>query len=184
MKNTLFILIFLCVQTIFAYSFDGDISKSKNKNYVVLQDTGARYQVTGQTPIISSYLNKLSEGDFISVDGTLSADQNLLTVQSINYVGLRALLGTWSGDDNHCYNFTSHTDFTVSMKIGDYCLNSRSSDYTYLLNPNTYQWVMLVSGDYNSYVGDVDFITKQSVEIDLYDSQTGDILRKLKLQKK
>ena len=184
MKNILFALTLFFIQTAFSLQFDGDVVRDSGKIYILVKAESKKYILNGTTPIVVTYLNKLNNGDFVSIEANKNSDMTAMNVDSINYVGLHDLLGTWSGDDNRCYNFSTHTAFTVSNKLGNVCLTLNSTDYTYLINPNSKQWVMLVAGQFNSYVGDVDIISKQNVEIDLYNSDTGTVVRRLVLKKK
>lgn len=183
MKKLLFALTLFFFQSAIALQFDGDIVKVGSKNYILLKSDNKKYLLMGSSPIVAMYLNKLSDGDFVSVEGNKTTNFTALNVDSINYVGLRDLLGTWTADDNFCYTFNTHTDFSISVQIGKYCLVNRTDDYTYLINPHSQQWVMLVAGQHSSYVGDFSIVGKKNVEIDLYDSQTGEIIRHLSLKK-
>ena len=184
MKNVLFALLFLFFQSAFALQFDGDIVRVGTKNHIFLKSDNKKYILSGSSPIIAMHLTRLNEGDFISVEGKKTANFTTLTVDSINYVGLRDLLGTWTSDDSSfCYHFNTHTDFSISSQIGEECLPSETGFYTYLINPHSQQWVMLVAGQHKSYVGDVNIVGKKNVEIDLYNSETGVVVRHLNLKK-
>ncbi len=183
MKKIFFALMLFFFQTATALQFDGDIVKLAGKNYIFVKSENKKYLLSGASPIVAMYLNKLNDGDFVSIDANKTANFTAMNVNSINYVGLRDLLGTWTADDQFCYTFNTHTDFSISAQIGKTCLINQRDDYTYLINPNSQQWVMLVAGQFSSYVGDVAIVGKKNVEIDLYNSQTGAILRHLSLKK-
>lgn len=184
MKQLIFALIVVLVQTAFGLQFDGDIVKTNGKNYIFLKSENKAYLLNGNSALVANYLTKLNDGDFVSVEAHKNSTMNTINVANINYVGLRDLLGIWSGDDNRCYSFTSHTDFSVTRRYGDTCGHLEKTDYTYLINPNPQQWVMLVAGHFDSYLGDVSIVSKKNVEISLYDSETGGIIRRLVLRKK
>ncbi|MEQ1723169.1 MAG: hypothetical protein ABL930_08320 [Pseudobdellovibrio sp.] len=169
----------------FALTFDGLISKTKNKTLFVDNINKKTYTLTGNTAIISTYLAKLSEGDFISIEGTRNTAQTILTVSSVNYIGLSALLGSWIDDKSYCYNFSSFTEFSVTQKvIGRKCAAGLTPNYTYIINPASTSWVMLISGERGGgYIGDLKFISPREIEIQLYDSETGDILSYIQLRK-
>ena len=184
MKQIIFALTMVLFQTAFGLKFDGDIIKTNEKNYIFLKSEQKAYRLIGNSTLIDSYLTKLNEGDFVSVEANKNLELNAINVANINYVGLRDLLGTWTSDDNHCYNFVSHTDFYVTKRLGEVCGNLEKIDYTYLINPNSKNWVMLVAGHFDSYLGDILIVNKKNVEISLYDSDTGHIVRQLVLRKK
>jgi hypothetical protein len=179
MIKFVFTLIALSFQTALALQMEGDITQLNGRKYISVKSENKNYLLTGATPIMATYINKLSEGDFVSVDGHRATNQTAISVNSINYVGLKDLLGTWSDDDENCYVFSSYTDFTVSES----CNLRNETEYTYLINPHSQQWVMLVAGRFDSYVGDFEIVSKKVVQIDLYNS-AGRIVRNLKLKKK
>lgn len=163
--------------------YEGDVQKSRTSTYITNKADNKKYLLVNSTPILGIHLNKMTTGDFISVEGVRNAAQNTITVKSINYVGLHSLTGSWVSNEPYCYNFVNHNLFTVTRKINERCTEELASEYTYLINPHAQGWVVLVSGEYNSYVGDIHLLNKQSLEIDLYDSETGAILRQLSLRK-
>ena len=167
-----------------ALSFEGNVSRAKTQlkfNDPIQRKT---YALNASTALISTYINKLSDGDFISLEGYRDEKQTILTVSSVNYIGLSMLLGTWVGDDLYCYTFVSYTEFTISYRgIAKKCPAATAPIYTYFVNPSTTTWVMLLAGDRGSYVGDLIVHNSKDIEIQLYDSETGNILRKIHLRK-
>lgn len=163
--------------------YEGDVQKSRNSTYIVNKADNKRYLLVNATSLLAVHLGKLTSGDFVSVEGTRNTAQNTITVKSINYVGLRSMLGSWVGNEPYCYNFVNYNLFTVTRKVNERCTEDIASEYTYLVNPHVQAWVVLVSGEYNSYVGDIHLLNSQSLEIDLYDSESGAILRQLSLRK-
>lgn len=166
-----------------ALTFEGIISKSKTSFTFLNKSDNQTYQVTGASPLIATYLAKLSDGDFVSVDGSRDVDQSILTVNSINYVGLKSLIGTWYGNNDFCYVFKNNTDFSSSRRSGRRCAPTNDFSYTYLLNPDSrsQSWVMLVSGEYQSYVGVLKIINAASARLLLYNSESGEVMNSLNL---
>ncbi len=167
-----------------ALSFEGNVSRTKA--HLKFNDLIQRksYALNASSALISTYINKLSDGDFISLEGIRDEKQTILTVSSVNYIGLSLLIGTWLGDDQYCYNFMSYTEFSVSYRgVGKKCGAATAPNYTYFINPSTNAWVMLLAGERGSYVGDLIINSPKHIEIQLYDSETGDILRKIILRK-
>lgn len=143
-----------------------------------------QYTLVGSTKITEDVLKKLRHGDFISVEGQKIKNGTAINVESINYVGLKSLLGVWLGDDNHCYTFGSFTEFSISPLVnGKKCTVSTSPTYTYIASPSIQSWLLLISGQRNIYVGDLKFISPRDAQIQLFDSETGDILRTLRLRR-
>lgn len=162
--------------------YEGDVQKSRNNIFVINKADNKKY-LLNSTAQLAVQLGKLTTGDFVSVEGSANTTQKNITVRSINYVGLRSMIGSWVGNEPYCYNFVNYNLFTVTRKVNDRCTEDIASEYTYLVNPHVQAWVVLVSGEYNSYVGDIHLLNSQSLEIDLYDSESGAILRQLSLRK-
>ena len=114
----------------------------------------------------------------------MNEDQTAININSVNYIGLKSLIGTWYADTATCFHFLTYTDFTISRRIGNNCVSQQNVNYTYIINPSTLTWVILISGERGSYVGDVSFVNTKNVQLDLYDSDSGAIVRQLYLQKK
>lgn len=166
-----------------ALTFEGTISKTKTSVAFLNKSDNKRYDLTSGTPLIATYIAKLSDGDFVSVDGSRDVVESRLTINSINYVGLKSLIGTWYGDNDFCYNFMNNTDFNVSRRSGRRCMPTSDFTYTYLLNPDSRNqgWVMLVSGEYRSFVGDLKIVSASTARLQLYDSETGEVMSSLNL---
>lgn len=176
--------IILASATSFALTYEGKVAKNKNQILFLDEANKKSYVLVGITPLLTTYVGKLSDGDFISIEGTKNASQTIMTVQSFNYIGLFALLGNWVSDDFYCYNFSSFTEFSLTPKsLGKKCLTTLSPNFTYIISPSTTSWVMLISGERYNYVGDLKFKSPRELEIQLYDSETGDILSSLRLRK-
>lgn len=165
-----------------AANYEGDLKKVSNSLYLIDPTSGEKYLLTGTTTL-QSHFKMLKSGDFISLDGTRSVSKGTINVKSINYVGLKKLLGVWSAEDTFCYNFISFNNLVVTRQINGKCTKNYPSEYTYLINPQSEIWTVLISGENNSYVGDLHLPDSDTLEIDLYDSETGAILRQLSLRK-
>jgi hypothetical protein len=165
----------------FALNYSGTVLRNNLSLRLLDSNSNKSYSLSAATPLMASYLNKLDDGDFISIDADKNGQQTQLTVNSVNYVGLQVLLGTWSGDDNYYYNFKSFNEFSLSKKIN--ADTAIKSEYTYLINPANTAWTILISGPYNSYLGGLNIYNSHEAEIQLYDSETGEILRTVQLRK-
>lgn len=169
----------------FATNYRGVIARKKNrlifKNYV----DNKSYVLVPSNPLISTYLDKLSYGDYVSFDGLKDRSQQAeLTVNALNYIGLKSLLGVWAGDDSYCYSFINFTEFTISPRLKkSKCAASFSPTHTYILSPTSNTWAILISGSQTSYIGDLKFENASTVQIELFDSETGAIIKTLRLKK-
>lgn len=184
MRFILFVIFIVSGHLALSANYSGKIVKN-GARLQLMEDTHKQtYVLDSATPLVASYMNKLSDGDFLSFEGVVNYAQGSLTVRSVNYIGLAQLIGTWFGDDSYCYIFHSFTEFSVARKIGNRCLTPNKPGYTYLLNPSNANWVIIISAQHGgNYIGELSFASANEAEIQLYDPETGDTLRFVNLRK-
>ncbi len=173
--------------TLNAATYEGLVFTPRGKSTIALKSTGKKYLLVPANDEIASQISKLKSTDFVSLDGHLNNEQQIISVQSLNYVGLHDLLGDWSGDDDYCYSFASFSDLRIFIKNDknkcDFQESHKSRDFGYTINPATQGWLVLLSDNDDSYLMDLAIKSKTTVELSLYDSQSGDILRNIKLKR-
>ena len=166
--------------------YSGMITRSSPNSYRIKESRiNKSYDLIFTNPNIENMLSKLKVNDFITFEGARSSTTNTIRIESINYVGLNDLLGLWQGDDTYCYNFVSFTELWIYFRTGTEC-STRAIDgrvYAYTINPSDPDWIILLSDNQASYIGDVIVIAEGSVKISLYNSNTGNILRHIKLKR-
>lgn len=174
----------------FAAQFEGFLTTYKSQLAISEKQTKKKYYITVFSIEIEQQLAKLKPNDFISFDGFINLATNTVEVFSINYVGLRDLLGSWSSDDIYCYEFTNFTEMAIYIRSRDSKCGSKNVNLvskkkfmTYTINPASSGWLILMSGDSASYAGDLTIKNSRRIDLSLYDSETGDILRKIILRK-
>lgn len=190
-----FMRIFLCVvfsilffQTnVWAMSYSGVFILSDDKKLRLKDDSsGKSYELESDSSEVKKVLKKLKVDDYVSFDGARSATVTTIRVDSINFVGLHDLLGAWKGDDHYCYNFINFTEFSIYPKEDFKCLTTAKSSrkFSYTVNPTEDgDWVILLSDDQSNYAADLSLKTSNSIQIQLYDSDTGYILKVIRLKK-
>lgn len=182
----LLLLIIMCLSALSAHAalYEGHVEKIKNRYYFTGTKDPKRFILSGTTPIVATYLNKLDTGDFVSLEANRNGGSETLMVKAINYVGLEQMIGTWITEDTgDCYIFSSYTEFSIARRIGSTCVNIDEDVYSYFVNPSSKKWILLISGQNDSYVGDIQISALNRMEIKLYDSDNGSILRLLSLRK-
>ena len=169
-----------------AMNYSGVITRSDLKKYRIKE---ARLQKTFTLVFenlqLENLFKKLKEHDFISIEGARSSTSTTIRVDSIHYVGLHDLIGNWKGDDNYCYRFKSFTHLIIFPAQKKNCKMEivAGREYAYTINPTEHDWLLLLSDNQANYVADFILKNSNSVEMSLYDSNTGDILRTIKLRK-
>lgn len=188
MKSLL--LVALCsfvTLTSYGSTFQGVMSRLKNKPAITVATTERKLLLTPYSAEIGAQLSKLKNADFISLEGRLSEDGNSILVGSINFVGLKDLVGNWSGDDEYCYRFQNYFTLKIYNKANkdncDFTPVNLAREFSYIVNPSAPNWSVLLSDTEDSYLMDLTLNSKNSAELSLYDSRTGDILRTIKIKR-
>ena len=181
------LLTFFFVNSVSAANFDGIITKSKTQISIKLSTTGKNLFINSATSEIQNQINRLKTSDFISLQGFLDSEQGTILVQSLNYVGLSDLLGKWSGNDEFCYFFRNFSEISIYSKTASnkcvYSAPHLARELTYTVNPTTPNWLVLLSDTQDSYLMDLVLKSKSAVDLSLYDSASGDILKEIKLKR-
>lgn len=117
----------------------------------------------------NSFFKKLKVGDFISFEGLENTRNKSIQFLSVNFVGLRDLLGTWYNPTNKtCVYIQSFTDIVVFPSQGDeICLHQKATSYrslSYTVNPeNRNAWVALITDQEKTYLADFTFKTRREL---------------------
>ncbi len=179
--------ILLYQSNLWAMSYSGVFIVSEDKKLRLKEESsGKSYELESDSAEVRKILKKLKKEDYISFDGARSATVTSIRVDSVNFVGLHDLLAAWKGDDHYCYNFNSFTEFSIYPKENSQCrtMPKTARKYSYTVNPTEEgNWVILLSDDKANYAADLTVKTSSSIQIQLYDSNTGYILKVIKLKK-
>ncbi len=169
----------------FSMLYSGVITKVQTEIRIKEARLEKTFALSFASPQIEKMVRQLAPNDFISFDGARSSETNTIRVDSINYVGLATLLKTWQGDDNYCYSFTSFTEMKIYLARAASCKFTPVvvRKYAYTINPGSPDWMILLSDNQGNYIADLSVKNERAAEISLYDSNTGDILRVIKLRK-
>jgi hypothetical protein len=196
MKTLAFLLInlianFILFSTAAADIIDGNIISFNYKNGIKLISNGKKYNFSFQNTEIQNQIDKLKLTDFISLEGIINEESQSILVTSLNYVGLSALIGRWSGNDSLCYFFKNYSDLLVYSKTTQVGSKRSKCTYkepelvhklTYTINPTSLNWLILLSDNDNSYLVDLLIKSTNMIELTVYDNEKGDILKKIKLR--
>jgi hypothetical protein len=166
----------------------GFVSKKENGYVLVEEKTSKRYDLRALNSETIESLKHLKHYDYISGYGEVK-DNQIVLLESIDYVGLRRLLGLWHSADN-VLNFVSFRSVKVVEQlqfIGDLGILDvfKESTYDYAISPGS-------GGSWRVFFSDSDSVILASLtlsaksdeaRLELYDSSTGDITKELVLRK-
>ena len=178
------------VQRILADSsgtFSGTISIDKGHTYLIAETGRVKFVLSPMNKEIQSQVSRLKSGDFLSFEGYIDQENTILYVISVNYVGLKDLIGNWVGDDEYCYKFKNFNTLSIFSKADnkkcDFSVNFLTREFSYFTNASDLNWSVLLSDNDDSYLMDLTLNSKNSAELSLYDSRSGDILRHIRLRR-
>ncbi len=174
--------------SVFATDYEGSITLYKSKLALIESKTQKKLTLTFKNIEIQSQVKNLSPGDFVSFEGVRSSTEAKISIISLNYVGLKTLVGRWTGDDKFCYDFVNFNEVYVFLREKEKCDFTMRSDLTsryltYTINPTASGWLALFSDDMASYAGEISFKSSVRASLSLYDSNSGDILKTIVLKK-
>jgi hypothetical protein len=172
-----------------SFVYQGTLVVSEAGLFLKQLESNVLIELTFQDPSSAIVLRRLSQGDFVSLQA-IKATPIQVVVTSINYIGLVSLLGTWLGDDNVCYYFRSFTSFLIfNPDTNGACTLSPSIDekksrrMSYFITPDDKDWFLLISDKSAQYAAELIIKNSKTIQLNLFDEQTGDILSKVILRR-
>ncbi len=180
----------------------GTIRKANDNFYLESQTACRHYAINSTNPENYDTLQRLNSGDAITASGQYDDEKCTVSFTSIEYVGLKKLIGKWSSKDGifEVHDFRSMT-FYPSVELmreleiqqaGEARIQKKSPDFV-LIQPIQYQysvtsyvdnsWVMFLSDQQSTAFTTISF-DGNKVTLQLYDSENGAVKKVLVLTKK
>jgi hypothetical protein len=129
---------------------------------------------------------RLKSGDYLAFQGQRVARENTLKLLSLDYIGLKSVLGIWIGDDGLCYNFSRFTQLTVfAQSFNGGCVAPASLDislpktFKYFITPNENNWDILVGDQDVYFTAEFQLISPNNIAAQIFDTETGKIVSEL-----
>lgn len=147
-----------------------------------------RYIIETKTPEAANNLAKLSSGDNITATGFLDKGKCTAVIESIDYVGLKKLLGHWYSSEGimSVRDFNSIRFYPIKLndfKNNDNYKSAAPIDYRYSVTPTEgKEWILFLSDKRGTSFSTIQF-NKETVTVKIYDSETGQITKTLRLAK-
>lgn len=154
-----------------------------------LKHTGSkvcqRFQIVLNNVDTVRNLRKLSRGDLLSGLGQFNEPGCLVNIDSIDYVGLRRLLGHWITEEGivSIPNHNTMTFYPASGLQSGGLLSAQAINYRYSMTPSTgREWVLFLSDKTHTFFATLQ-LTRTSGILKIYDSESGKIVKQLRLEK-
>ncbi len=130
-----------------ATQISGTLQKGKKSIYLTLEGKGRRYLITYTPSDAIVAFNKLNTGDYLVGNGDVDDKNRTINLNTLDYVGLKKLLGVWYNSDN-VMDFKNYTDLRV-YPLARLLASDRFSpgtDIRYSMAPyNGNQWAIFLS---------------------------------------
>ena len=184
MRLLLFAIINLAALSSFAIdTITGVLLKEAGHVYLSSDSNCGRYRVYNSSFEVTANLRKLSHGDAVSATATINTAECSVDIQSIDYVGLKRLLGYWHTDAGMVTvkNFNS---LMIYPKVGVQTLSELRTlgagaqvpnpiVYRYSVLPSKgKEWVVFLSDSETTTFATLTF-HRSTATLSTYDSETG-----------
>lgn len=189
MRFLVFVLILISGSVaLSARPISGTVERDISGTYLRADSACVRYLVISTNSDTELSLRKLSTGDTLTASGKLSADNCTASIESIDFVGLKKMLGYWHSSDGliSVQDFTSLSYYPINLKDfqnGRTYAEVQPVNYRYSITPTSgKEWVLFLS-DRNSTTFATIRFSKSRATMRIYDSENGNITRTLRLNK-
>lgn len=163
-----------------ADTFAGFINQKDNQIYLIQGEANLTFPLRSLNQTTSQNLSKLTQGDFMVGHGDLINNEIILS--SIDFVGLKKLLGVWV--TSQLYSWVDFKDFTtVTTFLPNATGSKKVVRLKYSITPSEDKsWKVFFSDD-NSIVLASLFLYADSAVLKFYDSENGNVSETIQLQK-
>jgi hypothetical protein len=169
-------LAILWANSAFATSFRGYVFLAAGNYYFSDEVSLKSFLIEPADETVRADLLKLKSFDTLIGTASLSSKQTMI-LESIDFVALRRLVGVWRGSQS-LVNFSDLSRVSIYFHPTD-----ESSSYRYALAPaDGNSWRIFFSDQSSVVLGDLE-VQESEANIQLYDSQTGELTRTLYLKK-
>jgi hypothetical protein len=138
------------------------------------------YILKAGSPNIKALLDKMEDKDFISGTARIQSNNTLLLI-SIDFVGLRRLLGRWLSDE-YFLSFHSFADMTSQTLTPE--RDFTKGDYKYAVAPGEgNNWKIFFTDQFNVSLGNLSLVDKDHFKVIFFDGKTGKTVKTLSLMR-
>lgn len=191
MRFLLFVLSLIVSSSAFsAQQVTGRIERIGSRSFLKtsIADACNVYQLESNSEEASGSIHKLSTGDSLTASGVINNTSCTVYIDSVDYVGLKDLLGYWYGKDGYVKvrDFTSisvYSDQLGNLKRNNSPARMDSIEFRYSITPsNGKEWVLFLSTAESTTFATID-LQKKSAVIKIFDSENGSLVRTINLSK-
>ena len=175
------ILVFsLCIQ---AETIKGPSVKEPSGIYINLSNLGTLYKINTEamSPLLRELFHYLESDDYFDGFGRVDTTSKNIYLGGVDSIGLDRLIGVWKSDSNDTYSFTNFSSLELSYNPDSLSVPPPKK-FRYRITPNNNgQWSILFIGD-DIHIGTL-IVDHQTSTLQLYDQETGQLLKVIRLYK-
>lgn len=161
--------------------FSGFLVRQGNISILHEERSGRKMKVVATTLESQKALALLKKDDYIVGYGSVMSPSEI-GLETIDYVGLRQLLGFWIEPGQSIFNFESFKHVSV-VNLSSNLERLLKKNYDYVIAPgDENSWKIFLS-DENSVKLARLILAKDVMSLELYDSDTGEVIQKLLLRR-
>jgi hypothetical protein len=118
------------------------------------------------------HLFKLKAGDFFQGMGRIEKDQqgerSVLLLESIDFVGLRQLIGLWRSQEAAFLRFENYDQLEIKA-LTDHGLKRSKFTYSLAPSPRAESWMVFIQGQEGVTLGHINFSGMHRATLELFD---------------
>lgn len=181
-----FLISFLSTTALASQSFRGTMTRIGDQLFLTTS-TNSMARVTSSLEDVNKTLRRLGNGDSISGTATFDSSGRWASIEAIDFVGLRRLIGIWNATNASSFmNFRSYQDLNVVL-LGPQAdgpgIVTTQKEFKYTVTPATGDdWVLFLSDAQQTQMGLMD-LRENSATIQLLNPQTGSVSNVIELQR-
>jgi hypothetical protein len=168
-------------------AYTGFVNKTDSSFYFTNAKIKTPHQIVTTEPEVQAALDRLSPGDLINGHGTIDPVHRTMILESIDFVGLRRLLGPWVATDGFL-NFKNFQTMEVKTLRGDV------SEFRYSISPaDDGEWAVFLSDANRTILATLSFengtisgtgpAQTHRACLKIFEAESGRVLRTLKLER-
>lgn len=177
----------------------GTLIKSGFDMYIQSDDACGKYRIDPKSEDTLNTMLKLAPGDSVTATGVFDKQNCIAAIESIDYVGLKRLLGNWMSKDGLIY---VHDFNTMSFyPLGNTAIADQTTQpgktsrapgfqivkpvlYKYSLTPSDgKEWVLFLSDAESTTFATIQF-NKDIAVMKIYDSENGNVTKVMVLTRR
>lgn len=162
-----------------------------NDKLMLIQEN-QRFEIASASIDVDRDLARLSSGDFVALEGFYNISQKKIIVNSVDWVGLKKVLGHWKTADKKIIEFRDYTTLMLHNYLRDgfpvkHSVKPRTRDQSiemnYRMAPGVgSSWTLFISDGKKLHMGRMN-LAGANISIGFFDIETGKIIKTLKLSR-